>query len=63
MALDAGLTKVVVEVVVEQESTIALFTRLGFRAEALLADHRRIPTVASATSSCSLTAPTTAGSW
>lgn len=42
-ALDAGLTKVVVEVVAEQDSTIALFTRLGFRAEALLEDHVQDP--------------------
>ena len=28
-----------VEVVATQESTIALFTRLGFQAEALLVDH------------------------
>ena len=32
-----------VEVVAEQESTIALFTRLGFRAEALLEDHVQDP--------------------
>jgi ribosomal protein S18 acetylase RimI-like enzyme len=43
IALDAGLTKVVVEVVAEQESTIALFTGLGFRAEALLVDHVQDP--------------------
>jgi ribosomal protein S18 acetylase RimI-like enzyme len=43
VALDAGLTKVVVEVVASQDSTIALFTRLGFRAEALLVDHVQDP--------------------
>jgi len=43
VALDAGLTKVVVDVVAEQESTIALFTQLGFRAEALLEDHVQDP--------------------
>jgi len=36
VAIDASLTKIVVEVVAVQESTIALFTSLGFRAEALL---------------------------
>ncbi len=41
--LDSGLTKVTVEVIAEQESTIALFTRLGFRAEALLEDHVKDP--------------------
>jgi ribosomal protein S18 acetylase RimI-like enzyme len=39
VAIEAGLTKVVVEVVATQESTIAMFTRLGFQAEALLVDH------------------------
>lgn len=38
-AVDAGLSKVVVEVVAEQVSTIALFQGLGFVAEALLEDH------------------------
>ena len=38
VALGASLTKVIVEVVASQESTIALFTGLGFRAEALLVD-------------------------
>ena len=38
-AVEAGLTKVVVEVVAEQVSTIALFQGLGFVAEALLEDH------------------------
>jgi len=40
-AIDAGLTKVVVEVVASQDSTIALFTSMGFHAEALLEDHVR----------------------
>jgi ribosomal protein S18 acetylase RimI-like enzyme len=43
IALDASLTKVVVDVVAVQESTIALFTQLGFRAEALLEDHVQDP--------------------
>lgn len=43
IALDASLTKVVVEVVATQDSTIALFTGLGFRAEALLEDHVQDP--------------------
>lgn len=43
VALQLDLTKVVVEVVADQESTVALFTRLGFRVEALLADHVRDP--------------------
>ncbi len=36
-----GLVKVVVEVVAEQEGTIAMFTALGFDGEALLRDHIR----------------------
>jgi ribosomal protein S18 acetylase RimI-like enzyme len=43
VAVEASLTKVVVEVVAVQESTIALFTRLGFRAEALLEDQVQDP--------------------
>ena len=43
VAVDASLTKVVVEVVAKQESTIALFTGLGFRAEALLEDQVQDP--------------------
>jgi ribosomal protein S18 acetylase RimI-like enzyme len=43
VALEASLTKVVVEVVAVQDSTIALFTRLGFRAEALLEDQVQDP--------------------
>jgi ribosomal protein S18 acetylase RimI-like enzyme len=40
-ALNLGLTKMVVEVVADQESTIAMFRSLGFDPEALLADHVR----------------------
>ena len=40
-ALEAGLQKVVVEVVSEQEGAIRMFTDLGFRGEALLTDHIR----------------------
>ena len=40
-ALRLGLTKMVVEVVADQESTIAMFRSLGFDPEALLADHVR----------------------
>jgi L-amino acid N-acyltransferase YncA len=40
-AVAAGLTKLVVEVVAEQEATLAMFTSLGFTAEALLRDHIR----------------------
>jgi ribosomal protein S18 acetylase RimI-like enzyme len=43
VAAEASLTKIVVEVAAAQEPTIALFTRLGFRAEALLEDHVRSP--------------------
>ena len=42
-AVDHGLAKVVVEVVAEQDSTVGLFNRLGFRAEALLIDHVQSP--------------------
>jgi len=42
-AVEAGLTKVVVEVAASQDSTIALFTGLGFVAEALLVDHVQDP--------------------
>jgi len=34
-----GLTKLVVEVVAQQEPTVAMFTALGFEAEGLLRDH------------------------
>jgi ribosomal protein S18 acetylase RimI-like enzyme len=40
-ALGLGLTKVMVEVVAEQESAIAMFQALGFEAEALLKGHVR----------------------
>lgn len=43
LGLQHGHRKLVVEVVAEQESTITLFTRLGFRAEALLEDHVQHP--------------------
>jgi ribosomal protein S18 acetylase RimI-like enzyme len=40
-ALDLGLAKMVVEVVADQEATIAMFRSLGFDPEALLKDHVR----------------------
>ena len=40
-ALNLGLTKMVVEVVADQEATITMFRSLGFDPEALLADHVR----------------------
>jgi len=40
-ALDLGLTKMVVEVVADQEPTIAMFRSYGFDPEALLEDHVR----------------------
>lgn len=40
-AVQAGLAKVVVEVVAEQSAAIAMFQGLGFEAEALLKDHIR----------------------
>jgi ribosomal protein S18 acetylase RimI-like enzyme len=40
-AVAAGLEKVVVEVVAEQEGAVRMFTDLGFRGEALLRDHIR----------------------
>ena len=40
-ALELGLKKMVVEVVADQESTIAMFRSLGFEPEALLTDHVR----------------------
>jgi ribosomal protein S18 acetylase RimI-like enzyme len=39
--VQAGLTKLVVEVVAEQGAALALFTALGFSGEALLRDHIR----------------------
>jgi Sortase and related acyltransferases len=40
-ALSLGLQKMVVEVVADQEATIAMFRSLGFEPEALLKDHVR----------------------
>jgi ribosomal protein S18 acetylase RimI-like enzyme len=40
-ALELGLTKMVVEVMADQEPTIAMFRSLGFDPEALLEDHVR----------------------
>src|SRR5262249_27948820 len=40
-ALQLGFTKLVVEVVADQEPTLAMFSTLGFRPEALLRDHVR----------------------
>ena len=40
-AVSAGLSKLVVEIVAEQGSALALFTGLGFTGEALLTDHIR----------------------
>ena len=40
-ALGAGLSKLTVEVVAEQEGAVAMFGSLGFRAEGLLRDHVR----------------------
>jgi RimJ/RimL family protein N-acetyltransferase len=40
-ALDAGLSKLTVEVVAEQEGAVTMFGALGFRAEGLLRDHVR----------------------
>jgi L-amino acid N-acyltransferase YncA len=40
-AVNAGLSKLVVEIVAEQGSALALFTGLGFTGEALLTDHIR----------------------
>jgi GNAT superfamily N-acetyltransferase len=40
-AAEAGLAKLVVEVVAEQEPAVRMFTDLGFQAEALLHDHIR----------------------
>jgi ribosomal protein S18 acetylase RimI-like enzyme len=39
--VQAGLTKLVVEVVAEQGAALALFSALGFSGEALLRDHIR----------------------
>ncbi len=40
-ALDAGLSKLTVEVVAEQEGAVGMFGGLGFQAEGLLRDHVR----------------------
>jgi ribosomal protein S18 acetylase RimI-like enzyme len=40
-ALDMGLSKLVVEVIADQEALIGMFRALGFDPEALLADHVR----------------------
>lgn len=40
-ALDAGLSKLSVEVVADQEGAVAMFGALGFSAEGLLRDHVR----------------------
>jgi ribosomal protein S18 acetylase RimI-like enzyme len=40
-AVEAGLSKLVVEVVADQEPVLALFTGIGFSGEALLRDHIR----------------------
>jgi ribosomal protein S18 acetylase RimI-like enzyme len=40
-AIEAGLTKLVVELVADQHHAIAMFTGIGFAAEALLCDHIR----------------------
>jgi L-amino acid N-acyltransferase YncA len=40
-ALEAGLSKLTVEVVAEQEGAVAMFGSLGFTAEGLLRDHVR----------------------
>ena len=40
-AIEMGATKLVVEVVAEQEATVAMFTGLGFEAEGLLRDQVR----------------------
>lgn len=40
-ALELGLRKVVVQVVADQEPTLAMFSSLGFEPEALLRDHVR----------------------
>jgi L-amino acid N-acyltransferase YncA len=40
-AIEAGLQKLIVEVVAEQAGAVAMFQALGFRGEALLRDHIR----------------------
>jgi ribosomal protein S18 acetylase RimI-like enzyme len=41
VAVESGLSKLVVEVVAEQGAALSLFTELGFTGEALLVDHIR----------------------
>jgi RimJ/RimL family protein N-acetyltransferase len=38
-SVDEGLYKVIVQMTVDQQSAIHLFTKLGFRREALLSEH------------------------
>jgi GNAT superfamily N-acetyltransferase len=40
-AVDIGVTKLVVDVAAEQESTVAMYTKLGFEPEGLFRDHVR----------------------
>jgi L-amino acid N-acyltransferase YncA len=40
-AIEMGATKLVVEVVAEQEATVAMFSQLGFQPEGLLKEHVR----------------------
>jgi L-amino acid N-acyltransferase YncA len=40
-AIDCGLRRLVVEVVAEQDGTVAMFEALGFQPEAMLRDHVR----------------------
>jgi L-amino acid N-acyltransferase YncA len=40
-AIDAGLRKLIVEVVAEQDGAVAMFRYLGFQPEAMLRDHIR----------------------
>ena len=40
-AIEMGATKLVVEVVAEQETTVAMFSQLGFQPEGLLKEHVR----------------------
>lgn len=38
-AVEMGVTKLVVDVIAEQNETVSMFTKLGFEAEALFKDH------------------------
>ena len=40
-SIELGMTKLIVEVVAEQQATVAMFSALGFEAEGLLKDHVR----------------------